>query len=166
MDPLLTSLLDLLRELDSRGVSLTVGGGFGLYLKRLHLETSGERTLFVELPGIRSTNDIDLFLHTEVIANLDRTRLVAEAIKKLEYQVVPGAEYLQWRKPVVVAEVEQEVRVDVLVGPLGEERSKIKVNNPRVRPKGDVQFHAHLVEEALRYRGTTTPSACHRPHLG
>jgi hypothetical protein len=34
VDPLLNSLLDLLRELDSQGIPLTVGGGFGLYLKR------------------------------------------------------------------------------------------------------------------------------------
>jgi hypothetical protein len=95
MDPLLGSLLDLLRELDSRGVSLTVGGGFGLYLKRMHLEQSSERILYTQLPSVRSTNDIDLFLRTEVIASLDRTRVVAEAIKKLGYQVVAGAEYLQ-----------------------------------------------------------------------
>jgi hypothetical protein len=48
-----------------------------------------------------------------------------------------------------VADVEQEVKLDVLVGPLGPDRSTMKVSPPRVRPKGDVQFHAHMVEEAL-----------------
>ena len=38
MDPLFANLLDLLRELDAQNIPLTVGGGFGLYLKRLHLE--------------------------------------------------------------------------------------------------------------------------------
>lgn len=62
MDPLLTSLLDLLREFDARNVPLIVGGGFGLYLKRRHLSRTGERTLLSSLPAVRSTNDIDMFL--------------------------------------------------------------------------------------------------------
>lgn len=149
MDPLLTSLLDLLRELDSRGISLTVGGGFGLYLKRMHLAHLSERTLFTELPSARATNDIDLFLRTEVIGDIKRTQDVADTIKKLGYTAVEEAKYLQWKKPVVVGHVEQEVKLDVLVGPLGQDRSKLKVKPPRVRPEGNVQFHAYLVEEAL-----------------
>jgi hypothetical protein len=70
MGPLFSSLLDLLRELDSSGIPLTIGGGFGLYLKRLHLERTGERTLFSILPAIRSTKDIDLFLRAEVLYDL------------------------------------------------------------------------------------------------
>lgn len=149
MDPLFTSLLDLLRELDACGVPLTVGGGFGLYLKRAHLEGSGERTLFTELPSVRSTNDVDLFLRGEVLADLPRTRNVAEAIKKLGYQAVETAKYLQWKKPVVVAGAEQEVKLDVLVGPLGKYLSKLKVSRPRARPRGNIRFHAHMVDEAL-----------------
>jgi hypothetical protein len=60
MDRLYANLLHLLRELDAQGVPLTVAGGFGLYLKRMHLGTRDEQTLFVELPDVRSTNDIDL----------------------------------------------------------------------------------------------------------
>lgn len=149
MDPLFTSLLDLFRELDTRGVPLTVGGGFGLYLKRMHLEGSGERTLFAELPSVRSTNDIDLFLRAEVLADFPRTKDIADAIKKLGYEAVETAKYLQWKKPVVVVGVEQEVKLDVLVGPLGEYHSKLKVSRPRARPKGEIQFHAHMVDEAL-----------------
>jgi hypothetical protein len=149
MDPLHKSLLDLLRELEGRGVPLTVGGGYGLYLKRTHLARTGERTLFSELPDVRSTNDIDMFLRAEVLADLSRTREVADAIKRLGYEVVEAAKYLQWRRPVTVAGVEQEVKIDVLVGPLGRYRGSMKVTPPRARPKGDIQFHAHTVEEAL-----------------
>ena len=53
MGPLFSSRLDLLRVLDSSGIPLMIGGGFGLYLKRLHLERTGERTLFSILPAIR-----------------------------------------------------------------------------------------------------------------
>jgi len=41
------------------------------------------------------------------------------------------------------------VKLDVLVGPLGGHRGNLKVNTPRVRPKGNIQFHAPAVEEAL-----------------
>jgi hypothetical protein len=149
MDPLLANLLDLLRELDTRGIPLTVGGGFGLYLKRGHLERTGERTLFAELPGVRATNDIDLFLRAEVLADLARTKEVAGAIARLGYAPVEEAKYLQWKRPVVVGSVEQDVKIDVLVGPLGKYRSSLKVSEPRVRPKGDIKFHAHTVEEAV-----------------
>jgi hypothetical protein len=149
MDPLLQSLLDLLRELDGRGVPFTVGGGFGLYLKRAHLARTGEPTLFVELPEVRSTNDIDMFLRAEVLADLSRTKEVADAIKRLGYAPVEEAKFLQWRRPVVVAGVMQEVKLDVLVGPLGPYRKKLKVVPPRARPKGTIEFHAHTTEEAL-----------------
>jgi hypothetical protein len=149
MDPLHKSLLDLLRELDGRGVPLTVGGGYGLYLKRTHLARTGEQSLFTELPDVRSTNDIDMFLRAEVLADLSRTKEVADAIKRLGYEVVQEAKYLQWKRPVVVGGVTQEVKIDVLVGPLGRYRGSMKVSSPRARPKGDIQFHAHTVEEAL-----------------
>ena len=51
MGPLFSSLLDLLRELDSSGIPITIGGGYGLYLKRRHLERTGEHTILEQLPG-------------------------------------------------------------------------------------------------------------------
>jgi hypothetical protein len=152
MDQLLASLLDLLAELDRRGITLTVGGGFGLYLKRRHLEETKERTLFAELPELRSTNDLDLFLRAEVLASLDRSREVAEVIRSLGYVPVEQARFLQWKRSVRVGGLNQEVKIDVLVGPLGKYRGKCSVTKPRVRPKrdkGEIEFHAYLVEEAL-----------------
>lgn len=150
MDPLFANLLDLLRELDARGIPLTVGGGFGLFLKRNHLERTGAQTLFAELPGVRATNDIDLFLRAEVIADLARTKEVAGAITRLGYVPVEEAKYLQWRRPVTVGGTTQEVKLDILVGPLGEKRAQLQVNPPRVRPKGkSVGFHAYKTDEAL-----------------
>jgi hypothetical protein len=73
---------------------------------------------------------------------------VADAIRRLGYRVVEEAKYLQWRRPVSVGGVAQEVKIDVLVGPLGSYRASMKVTPPRARPKGDIQFHAHTVEEA------------------
>jgi hypothetical protein len=41
------------------------------------------------------------------------------------------------------------VKIDILVGPLGDLRTKLHIKMPRVRPKGSIKFHAHAVEEAL-----------------
>lgn len=49
----------------------------------------------------------------------------------------------------MVRGIEQEVKIDVLVGPLGKYRSSMKVSEPRVRPKGNIKFHAHTAEEAV-----------------
>jgi hypothetical protein len=149
MDPLTTSLLDLLYELEGPGIPLTVGGGFGLYLKRQHLASTGQRTLFDQLPEPRSTNDLDLFLRVEVLADLNRTRVVAETIRRLGYSVVEEAKFLQWKREVFVGGVSQAVKIDVLVGPLGEHRKKLHIQMPRVRPRGSIEFHAHAVEEAV-----------------
>jgi hypothetical protein len=80
MDQLMASLLDLLHELQGQEIPIMVGGGFGLFLKRQHLISTKQQMLFDQLPEPRSTNDLDLFLRAEVLADLDRTRLVAEAI--------------------------------------------------------------------------------------
>jgi hypothetical protein len=56
MDHLRTCLLDLLYELRERTIPLTIGGGFGLFLKRRHFAERRVRTVFAELPEPRATN--------------------------------------------------------------------------------------------------------------
>src|SRR5229473_478347 len=136
MDALVSSLLDLLYELREQVPPPTVGGGFGLFLKRLHLASTGERTLFDRLPEPRATNDLDLFIRTEVLADLKCMREIAEVIRLLGYQPIEGVKYLQWKKEVLVAGVSQEVKIDFLVGPLGEFRNRLHISAPRARPKG------------------------------
>lgn len=59
LDVLQASILDLDYQLRNEDVPLTIGGGFGLYLRQGHLNQLTERTLFDRLPHQRSTNDID-----------------------------------------------------------------------------------------------------------
>jgi predicted nucleotidyltransferase len=155
MDQLMASLLDLLHELEGQEIPIVVGGGFGLFLKRQHLNHTGQQMLFDRLPEPRSTNDLDLFLRVEVLADLGRTRLVEESIRRLGYTVIENAKFYQWKREVQVGSVAppQEVKIDVLVGPFGEYRKKLHVESGkmmrRVRPKGKIKFHAHAVEEAI-----------------
>jgi hypothetical protein len=48
------------------------------------------------------------------------------------------------------------VKIDILVGPVGQFRKKLHIKMPRVRPKGNVAFHAHAVEEAIQIEDELT----------
>jgi hypothetical protein len=145
----MANLLDLLHELAGRNIPVMIGGGFGLFLKRKHLNAIGAHMLLETLPESRATNDLDLFLRAELLADLRRTRQVREAILRLGYTPVEEAKFMHWKRPIVVGGVPQEIKLDFLVGPLGRFRSRLKVSMPRVRPKGNIEFHAHAVEEAI-----------------
>lgn len=149
MDPLTTNLLDLLFELREHPVPLTIGGGFGLYLKRMRLEETQERTLFSALPVPRATNDLDLFIRADVLCDFQCMEAVAEAFNRLGYEVVPEAKYMQWKKRIDLHGQDREIKIDLLVGPLGQFRDRLHVKGVRARPVGPIKLHAHTVEEAV-----------------
>lgn len=149
MDPLTTNLLDLLLELRELPVPLTIGGGFGLYLKRMRLDETRERTLFSQLPMPRATNDFDLFVRADVLCDLQSMKAVAAALDRLGYEVVPEAKYMQWKKHFDLHGQDREIKVDLLVGPLGQFRERLHVKGVRARPIGPIKLHAHTLEEAV-----------------
>jgi hypothetical protein len=87
-DPLTTTVLDLDAALGGNA-DLLVGGGFGLYLKQLHLERSDEKTLLPRSrwPRARTTQDIDLFLRAEIIIDAGRMASYRQAIDQLGFVV-------------------------------------------------------------------------------
>ena len=149
MDPLTANLLDLLFELRDHPVPLTIGGGFGLYLKRMRLDQTRERTLFSQLPMPRATNDLDLFVRADVLCDLESMKAVAAALDRLGYAVVPDAKYMQWKKHFDLHGQDREIKVDLLVGPLGQFRERLHVKGVRARPIGPIKLHAHTLEEAV-----------------
>ncbi len=144
-----TSLLDLLFEIEGADITLIIGGGFGIYLKIDYVQRLGLRTLFQEWPEPRSTNDLDLFLRPELLINSAKLRPMGEAISKLGYQVVPGAEKYQFIKPGPRGTVAGGVKIDILTGPRDWfQGTKVKADARRARPKPSVGIHAHPVDEA------------------
>jgi hypothetical protein len=154
LDPLYGSLLDLLHELRDALPPLTVGGGFGLYLKRKHLEKTGEPSRMEQAlwPKARSTIDLDVFLRAEVLADATRVRLLTETLGRLNYIPVKGAEYMQFVRAIDYAGRTQEVKIDLLVGPFGLFKDRLKTSKPpRVRPKSEktARLHAYATPEAV-----------------
>ncbi|MGO9598095.1 MAG: hypothetical protein ACLP7Q_08895 [Isosphaeraceae bacterium] len=159
MDPLQMSLLDLHHKLHPHDIPLIIGGGLGLVLKRQQIEKEGLRTLFDQLPKARSTNDIDLFFRAEIVADSGRVQIFVAALAKLGYVPLEKAKYLQWVRTVVVVGIPQEIKLDLLVGPIDDEfRDALHIKGPRVRPKGkNVTFHAYRTEEAIEIQKGLMP---------
>jgi hypothetical protein len=148
-----TSLLDLLLKLEDRQIPLILGGGYGLYLKQLHLQQSNSETLIDgELwPRPRATQDIDILLKTEVIADTEKMMLIKEALNNLGYEPVPGAEYMQFIKDLGDS---RSVKVDFLTGPLDsfKDDPRLRVDDRRVKPPKSVGLHAHRTDEAVAFQ--------------
>ena len=144
-----TSLLDLLHEIKETDISIVVGGGFGIYLKTNYIQQKRVPTLLKEWPEPRSTNDIDLFLRPELLIEASKLEPLSEAISRLGYKVVPGAEKYQFVKPGPGKTDTGGIKIDILTGPQSSFKgSRVRVDNRRVRPRPSVGIHAHPVDEA------------------
>lgn len=148
-DPLAQSILDL-HVLLGEATPLILGGGYGLYLKQDQVLKRGQRTLFAAdlLPDNRTTQDIDLFLRADVVLSAEGMKTVREALDTLGFSPVAGSEFMQFSKP---ANPAGEIKIDLLVGPLGEffDPETVKRDERRVRPKGYKALHAHPLDEAV-----------------
>jgi hypothetical protein len=152
-----TSLLDLLHELREENIPLILGGGYGLYLKQVHLQNTLEAPTLIagELwPVPRATEDLDILLRTEIVLDADRMGPIRAALDRLDYTAVPGAEYMQFVKQLGHGRF---VKVDLLTGPLGPlaDDPRVKVDDRRVRPRQSVKLHAHRTDEALGFQDDT-----------
>ncbi len=144
-----TALLDLLYEVQGTEIKLIIGGGYDIYLKNNHVRRMGMRTLLQEWPEPRSTNDLDLFLRPELLINSAKLKPLADAIDRLGYQAVQGAEKYQFVKTGPGGIEAGSVKIDIFTGP---QRffngTKVKADARRARPKPSVGIHAHPVNEA------------------
>jgi hypothetical protein len=151
-DLLEANLLDLLWELRSVEIPLIVGGGYGLFLKQRQLRRTGERTLLSGFPEPRATNDLDLFLRTEILADSSRVRLLADALGRLGCEPVETAKYLQFVRVIPGGGQPGTVKFDLLTGPAhpGVDLGLIRTDSRRWRPRGErIPLHAHPTPEAL-----------------
>lgn len=147
-----TSLLDLLHALGNDANGLLLGGGYGLYLEQLHLAGAGVRTLIgAELwPAPRATQDLDLMLSAELVADARSMTALRAALDKLDYQVIKGSEYLQFVRTITAT---QFVKIDLLTAQLDVLKNFPAINADirRARPTAAdrPKLHAHPTDGAL-----------------
>jgi len=146
-DSLRNALIELVRATSAHGITIFLGGGYGLYLKQVHLTSKQERTLLPvdAWPRPRGTPDLDIFLPTEIVVDLHHMVRFREILDELKYK--PVAKFMHFEKEVPLG----RVRVELLTGPIGFELlDKVHMKKlPRVRPKGEVELHAYLHNEAV-----------------
>ena len=145
------ALLELIENVPSENLKLIVGGGFGIYLRHKELLKDGNaRTLLREWPQPRSTNDLDLFLKTELLADSSRLKPLLNAIRKLGYNPIESAKYYQFFKPGPRDGEAGGLKIDILTGSVEQLREiGVKADSRRAHPRPKIELHAHPLDEAL-----------------
>jgi hypothetical protein len=145
-DPLRTTVLDLDAALGC-DADLLLGGGFGLYLKQMHLEQTSAKTLLprARWPRARTTEDIDLFLKAEIVADPSRMAEYRRALDQLGFEPVEDAKWLKFARNVEG----KRVLIDLMVGPLGDLESRVERRNVRIKPMASAGLHARAADDAL-----------------
>jgi hypothetical protein len=148
--PLAAHLLDLLDALDGQAIPLILVGGFGLFLRREWLLETRTRTLFERLPESRATEDFDLVLRLELLADLRKMTGLRAALDGLGYRVVENAQIYQFIKPGTAWGNVRDVKIDLLARKPGEGDPKLKTDSRRVKPSDkNSPLHAHITPEAI-----------------
>ena len=150
-DPLKTCLLDILFELRDTDISPLLAGGYGLFLKQLHLQQQERTPTLIPpdaWPAPRATNDLDVFLRAEIVAISNSMGELAAILHRLGFVVRDSHKYMQFRR---LMGGNREVKVDLLVGPLGVhfDPTRVTVQDWRVKPRPSAKLHARRTDEAI-----------------
>ena len=158
-DLLQSSLLDLLYELRTSDIHLTVGGGYGLYLKRQSLSETGARALLPLIAEPRSTDDIDLFLATQILVDSKTAKSVLAAVQNLNFKPVANKENFQFEKTFQIEAQAFRVKLDFLTRMPDDPISLnvLDIQGVRVRNKNGGGIHAHRTDEAIAIEDDPIP---------
>lgn len=148
--PLSAHLLDLLRQLEGSGVEPTLAGGFGLFLRREWIAETQAKTLIQPIPEARSTEDFDLLLSLEVLADASKSQALKNALDTLGYTVIPNAKYFQFKKMGTAWGQARDVKIDLLAPPPPENHALLEADQVRVkqRKRGSL-IHGRTTTEAI-----------------
>lgn len=129
-------------------VPFILGGGMGLYLRRQYGANPSQPRYPFPLE-MRATQDLDVFLTSEVIVAADKMEALKATLEKLNYLPSVDAKYFQFIKKVVVGGNEQDLKIDFLaVPPRESDLKKVKIKPPRIRSRDVEGLHAFLTDEA------------------
>jgi len=154
VDQLRREVCRLARAFGDHGLTLTIGGGLGLLLRDEHLREENVRTLR-PYPALRSTLDIDVFLSRDVIVNAEHMKTVRAILEQLDYEPRKEAHYFQFIHEAEGKEGGGPIKVDLLAALPGG-GADVKVNGPRIRPRGYDGLHARVTREAFPVESDAT----------
>jgi len=147
-------LVSFARRFQGEDIPTIIAGGYGLVLKARWVREWEARTMFPDVPGPRSTVDIDLFLTLEVISDAERAQFIRDCLEEQDYSPVKGAENYQFERKLSGG---RYLKIDLLTPePSGEE--DVTVKSQRVRPRGaSGTIHGRKVPEALTLEAHKQP---------
>lgn len=70
-----------------------------------------------------------------------------EILDGLGYAPIETAKFMHFQKAVP----QGYVRVELLTGPIDPAQHRVQIKGPRVRPRGNVELHAYLTDEAVAF---------------
>lgn len=95
--PMAPHLMDLAGALTAASQPLILIGGFGLLLRRAYRDQEEGQTLLGTLPDSRTTDDFDVVLSLELLANPAGRQAISSVLTTLGYTV--KVQYFQFVKP-------------------------------------------------------------------
>lgn len=98
MDLLGDTLYQVSTSLNQRGIFPLIGGGYGLLLRHRYLQKTGAHTLRRILPT-RSTEDLDVFLTAELIADAEKVKALRDVHHTLGFEAVDAAGTISFKNP-------------------------------------------------------------------
>ncbi|HEY4244722.1 MAG TPA: hypothetical protein VGM88_33135 [Kofleriaceae bacterium] len=97
-------------------------------------------------PRPRSTLDMDVLLPAEIVVDLAKMSAVRAVVDRLGYEVVESGKYMHWER----RDEPHAIRLEFLAGPVADaDRAAVQLKGGRVRPRGELKFHAFYHPEAL-----------------
>ncbi len=138
-----TALAELSREAGQRNVRFFLAGGYGVLLRVQTATVRAEQTL-AEPPTARTTLDLDLLLHPEVLASGDRMRSFRACLEDLGYEENESAKYYQFTR----GRGASMLKVD-LHAKTPSDRTGVKVSDIRVRSRDFKLLHGRRLDEAI-----------------
>ncbi len=123
------------------------------------LREAEEAHLLPLIPEVRSTNDLDMFLTTDVIVDLPKAKAVLEAVQRLEFAAVEKKENFQFIKTFQRDRQSLEVKIDFLT-PMPDNPAALRIldiQDRRVRNKRSGGIHAFKTEEAIAVEDNPIP---------
>ncbi|WP_412030571.1 hypothetical protein [Deinococcus yunweiensis] len=149
--PMAPHLMDLAGALTAASQPLILIGGFGLLLRRAYRVQEQTQTLLEALPASRTTDDFDVVLSLELLANPAARQAISSVLTTLGYKV--EVQYFQFVKPGTHEPNGKKVKVDFLTPLPGPDAGAVKVKAMRVgaakRAPGEPPLHAYATPELI-----------------